>query len=153
MQRQIEGLNEVFIDLIDDCNSFDNKQERKGKDIAGRIRTLLKDGPNKNTISILQQLERKDILFRDSAIRYTKNPGFSYFNIAGNFSNNIMLIGRVYMGLVYKSVNGSVTPSTMKTNPPEISFTPLFKRGTQVPKINEIPFNDWWEQIIYEDPF
>lgn len=153
MIRQQEGFKEIFQDLVDDCIAFDNNVERKAKDIAGRIRTLLKDGPNKNTISILTQLNRKDVLFKDSAIQYTTNPGFSYFSVTGGFFNNTMSLGNVYMGLVYKNVNGSINPNSLKNNPPEFTFKPLFSRDGSIPEIKEKPFNDWWEQIIYEDPF
>ncbi len=146
MNRPIEGFNELYQDLIDDCNSFDNNQERKAKDIAGRIRTLLKDGPNKYTISILQQLGKKNILFKDSAIPYTTNPGFSYFDINGSISNSVISVSVVYMGLLYKKVQGS--DKTL-----EFSFAPLFRRENLKPNITEKPFNDWWVQVVYEDPF
>lgn len=153
MDRLLDGLNELFQDLKDDCKSFDENQERKSKDIAGRIRTLLKDGPNKSTVSLLKQLNRKDILFKDSAIEYTRSPGFSYFTISGGFYNNILALSGVYMGLIYKNVNGSVTPDNVGNNPPQFSFGPLCNRGSQVPKIKEKSFDEWWEQIIYEDQY
>lgn len=153
MDRLIDGFNELFQDLIDDCKSFDEKHERKSKDIAGRIRTLLKDGPNKKTISVLKQLDRKDILFKDSAIEYTKNPGFSYFTVLGGVYNNIMTLSGVYMGLVYKNVNDSITPSKVGRDAPQFSFGPLCNRGSQVPEIKERPFDEWWDQIIYEDHY
>jgi hypothetical protein len=146
MDRPIDGFNELFQDLIDDCNSFDNNQERKAKDIAGRIRSLLKDGPNKNTISILQQLGKKNILFKDSSIRYTTNPGFSYFDISGSITNSVISVSGVYMGLIYKKVQGA-------GNTLEFSFAPLFRRVKLIPEIIEKPFSEWWEQIVYEDPF
>lgn len=146
MERIIDGFNEVYQNLVDDCNSFDNNQEKKAKDIAGRIRTLLKDGPNKNTISILQQLGKKNILFKDSAIPYTTKPGFSYFDISGSISNSVILVSGVYMGLVYKKVQ-----SNDKTL--EFSFEPLFSRSNLKPEISEKTFTDWWDQIAYDDPF
>ena len=146
MNRPIDGLNELYQDLIDDCISFDKNQERKAKDIAGRIRTLLKDGPNKNTISILQQLGKKNILFKDSSIQYTTQPGFSYFDINGSISNSVISVSGVYMGLVYKKVQG--TDKSL-----EFSFAPLFLREELKPQITEKSFTDWWEQIVYEDPF
>ncbi len=111
VNRIIDGFNETYHDLIDDCNSFDDNQERKAKDIAGRIRTLLKDGTNRKSISILTHLGRKNILFKDSAIPYTKNPGFSYFKINGSVTNSILAISGVYMGLLFKEVNGTISPS------------------------------------------
>lgn len=146
MNRPTEGLKELYQDLIDDCNSFDNNQERKAKDIAGRIRTLLKDGKSKYTISILQQLNKKNILFKDSSILYTKNPGFSYFDINGSISNSVISVSGVYMGLLYKKVEGC--DGTL-----EFSFAPLFQRENSKPNIIEKPFKDWWEQIVYEDSF
>ncbi|SCY13651.1 hypothetical protein SAMN02927916_1228 [Flavobacterium anhuiense] len=146
MNRPIEGFKELYQDLIDDCISFDSNQERKAKDIAGRIRTLLKDGPNKYTRSILQQLGKKNILFKDSSIPYTTNPGFSYFDINGSISNSVISVSGVYMGLLYKKVQGS--DKTL-----EFSFAPLCRRQGLKLNITEKPFNEWWEQIVYEDPF
>ena len=146
MNRPTEGLNELYQDLVDDCNTFDKNEERKAKDIAGRIRTLLKDGPRKNTVSILQQLGRKDIFFKDSSIPYTKKPGFSFFDINGSRNNSVITISGVYMALIFKKVQG--VDKTL-----EFSFSPLFQRNQLKPEIIERPFSQWWEQIIYEDPF
>lgn len=146
MDRPIEGLNELYQDLIEDCVSFDKNQERKAKDIAGRIRTLLKDGPHKKTISIFQQLDKKNILFKDSSIPYTTLPGLSYFDINGSINNSVISVSGVYMGLIYKKVQGS--DKTL-----EFSFAPLFHRENLKPQITEKSFTDWWEQIVYEDPF
>lgn len=145
MERTINGFNELLLDLTEDCITFDNNQERKAKDIAGRIRTLLKDGPGRNSLSILTQLGRKEILYFDSAIPYTQSPGFSYFDIEVPISNSVILTSGVYMGLVYKKaheVSGMLT----------FSFLPLFRREHYKAEIREISFTQWWDQIIYEDP-
>ena len=146
MDRQVNFLNELFLDLKDDCKVFDSGQERKAKDIAGRIRTLLKDGPNRSTISLLQQLNKKNITFKDSGIKYDVKRGFSYFDILTPISNSVIVISGVYMGLVYKKVID-------KSNSLEFSFAPLFQRSELKPIIIEKPFSEWWAQIIYEDPF
>jgi hypothetical protein len=146
MDRIIKGFNELLLDLKDDCKSFDNNQERKAKDIAGRIRTLLKDGPGRNSLSVLTQLGRKEILYSDSAIPYTTNPGFSYFDIDAPISNSVLLASGVFMGLVYKKVHETSGLLTF-------SFVPLFRRDHFKPEIREVPFSEWWEQIVYEDPY
>jgi hypothetical protein len=146
MNRAVDGLNELYQDLLDDCASFDNCNERKAKDIAGRIRTLLKDGPKKNTNSIIQQLGRKNILFKDSAIAYSPNPGFSYFDLSASITNSVISVSGVYMGLLFKKVR-EVEKRL------EFSFEPLFRRETLKPSITDKPFDDWWEQPVYKDPF
>lgn len=144
MDRLINGFNELYQNLTEDCQSFDNNKVRKATDIAGRIRTLVKDG-KPQTRSILQQLDRKNIPFKDSAIPYTANPGFSFFDIYGSITNSVIIVSGVYMGLVYKIFRRDEGESNF-------SFAPLFKREQLVPEIREIPFSAWWEQIIYEDP-
>ncbi len=144
MDRLIKGFNELYQNLTEDCQSYDNHNERKATDIAGRIRTLIKDG-NSQTRSILQQLDRKNIPFKDSAIPYTIQPQFSYFDVTGSMSNSVIIVSGVYMGLVYKIAQGNGNLS-------RFSFAPLFRRGQRIPEIKEKSFSQWWEQIIYEDP-
>lgn len=145
MDRTIERFNEIFLDLLDDCSLFDNGQERKAISIAGRIRTLLKNGPNKSTVSLINQLEKMDIPFKDSAIPYSLKPGLSYFDNA-RFSDCHIYVTGVYMGLLYKKMDG-------ENEMANYSFAPMFTRSSLKPQISEKSFEDWWSQIIYEDPY
>ena len=146
MNRPYEKFNELFQDLQDECTSFDQNKERKAINIAGKLRVILKDGPRKNTISVLTQLNKKDILFKDSAIKYNTNPSFSNFDISGNLSYSIIIPSRVYMGLIY---NKMVTINCVN----KFSCAPLFQSETLKPEINGKTFAEWWKQIIYEDPY
>lgn len=144
MERTIAGFNEIFLDLIDDCSSFDSGQERKARSIAGRLRTLLKNGPSKSTVSLLTQLGKADIPFKDSSIPYSIKPGLSNFDNV-RFSNCHIYVSGVYMGLVYKKMDG-------ENETANYSFAPMFTRSSLRPQISEKTFDEWWNQIIYEDP-
>lgn len=139
MERIQSALLEIYLDLKDDCQSYDEGNIRKAKDIAGRIRTLVKDGPSKKTVSILQQLNKKNIQFIDSAIPYTQNPGFSFFEI-DSISNSTIFIGSVFMGLVFKKVISN-----------SFNFNPLYTSTFMKQPLKEVSFENWWNQIIYED--
>jgi len=144
MERFLKLYKELCQDLNDDCNSFDQGKEYKAKDIAGRIRTLVKDGPNPNTISLLTHIGKKDILFVDSCIPYTNPVGFSHFDILTPLSNTIINVSNIFIGLLYKKVLEG-------ENGLEFYFEPLSRRISIVPKLKEVPFDDWWNQTIYED--
>jgi len=150
MDRAIDGLREIFSDLEDDCKSFDENNEKKAKDIAGRIRTLLKNGDSKNgkpsqTISLLAQVVKMDIPFKDSSAPYNTTPSLSYFDLNGSISNSTIYLSGVYMGLVYKIMHGTNENGTY-------SFAPMFRRESLKPQIKDVSFDVWWNQRIYEDP-
>ncbi|HRH03398.1 MAG TPA: hypothetical protein PLN13_09365 [Bacteroidia bacterium] len=164
LSRERNALKEQYLDLIDDCRFYDMGNVRKAKDISGRLRVLLKDGPHPKTVSLLRQLELKDIAFYDSSIPYTNKPSFSYFNIrtskfkdfkiidenlteiSPNDKETIIACSSVFMGLVGKKVIEN--QSGLK-----FSFIPLHKSGLQVPELTEKDFETWWEKtIIFENP-
>ncbi|MFZ4648504.1 MAG: hypothetical protein ACOYMB_02575 [Patescibacteria group bacterium] len=140
MERLIGSLKEVFEQLQEDCKSFDEGNTKKAKDIAGRIRLLVKDGPRKDTISLLTHLNKKNIPFKDSADEYRAGPTFSNFDIYIPFSNLTISISSVYMGLVFKKVLAV----------DKYYFYPFCLRAGQK-QLKDKSFEDWWEQIIYED--
>lgn len=144
MRRFHDLLNELLLDLREDCNAFDQGIVRKSKDIAGRIRTIVKDG-RRNTISLLTHLDRKDILFTDSSLPIIDKPNFSFFDLKTNITNTAISVSQVHMGLIFKileSEGGKL----------KFTFAPLSLRKIGKPKLKFISFDDWWEgQVIYRD--
>ena len=65
-----EHLKEQIQFLLNSATSFDNGETSEAKRIAVRIRVLLHD--TKNSTSLLSNLNRKDILFYDTALDYRK---------------------------------------------------------------------------------
>ncbi len=143
MERQKRIFNELLEDLREDCTSFSKGNLRKAKDIAGRIRTLLKSGPNPRTISLLKQLNRDTIQFTDSSAPFTPGANINYFTLENGGLNNLGF-SAVYMGLVYK--NGIWEDGTLN-----LRFAPFFERSSGKPPIRDIDFDSWWNTKIYHD--
>lgn len=143
MDRRKRIFNELLEDLREDCASFSNGNLRKAKDIAGRIRTLLKSGPNPRTISVLKQLDRDTIQFIDTSAPFNPGANISYFTVENGGLHNLG-ISAVYMGLVYK--HGIWNDGVLN-----LRFAPFFERPSGKPLIKEIDFDSWWNTKIYHD--
>ncbi|MBA7696246.1 hypothetical protein ES703_104889 [subsurface metagenome] len=113
-------LKEHIQFLIDSCKNYDNGNTSEAKRMAVSIRVLLHD--TSNSTSLLKQLDKKNILFLDTA--YADEPA------------NIPTTGLAAMG-----IGSSTTYIPLLDN-----FDNLDGYGR-----GKIPFKDWWNQIVVVD--
>jgi len=115
LQEQIEFLKSS-------AKSYDEGCESEGKRIAVVLRILLHD--TAKSLSLLKQLELKNILFHDTAFDYNPN------NLMPSYCLILTKINRSEWSFILALDDG----------PP-----PMYKHG-------KVFFDTWWKKIIIVDP-
>ncbi|MBA7524738.1 hypothetical protein ES705_16880 [subsurface metagenome] len=114
-----EHLKEQIQFLLNSVDSFDNGFENEAKRIAVRLRVLLHD--TRKSTSLLTHLNRKNILFYDTALDYRK-----YRTMA-------------LIGIELSTGDGPKYRAPLDSGPPI-----RYQKG-------KVSFDQWWNEIVLMD--
>ena len=118
-------LEEQISFLKKSSESFDNGYESEAKRLAVTLRILLHD--TNKSISLLSQLNKKNILFYDTATDYYPKSLNSY------------------LGLI-------MTGFTFEEGKRTVKFVAPLDRGLSPSRYKgKIPFDNWWNKIVFVD--